>query len=143
MRNLLILVLLLDGDLLVHLISFFCLPFLWTHTHSLRSHISVPFEATPSPSCHLEWGFDYGEIEFCRQQSMLEHGQYNLVFCLIDLQQLLIEAGYILPQSFSFLLMNVEKMSHWLLMLLSSDEMMNKTLTELFKVCNNSWGVFC
>jgi len=91
---------------------------------------------------HLEWGFGYGKIEFSRQQSSLEHGQYNLVFCLIELQQLLIEAGYILPQSFSFLLMNVEKMSSWLLVSLSSDEMTNKTLTELFKVCNGNWGYF-
>ena len=57
------------------------------------------------------WGFGSGEIEVPRQQSSLEHGQYNLVFYLINLQQLLIEASYILPQSFSFLLMNVEKMS--------------------------------
>ena len=48
------------------------------------------------------------------------------------------EASNILPRWFSFCLTDIEKMSNWLLVPLSSNEMTNKSLIELLKVCNGT-----
>lgn len=94
MRNLLILVLLHDGDLRVRLVPSFA-----DHSFGCTRILCVHIFMCLVKQLHhrLEWGFAYGEIEVSKQQSSLERGQYNLVFYLIDLQQLLIKASYILP----------------------------------------------
>ena len=69
-------------------------------------------------------------------ESSLKGRHYNLVVNFVDLKNNFVEVLHILSQTFPFMLPYCQQVRGWLLVMLPPNEVPNKRVTELFKVCN-------